>query len=149
MSSWASAQLAFGFDLGEGIPSEFVFYHGEDEEPMHEDDVANAFAEWGAKQFGVDHPGHFNNMERDPQWKKYREVIDEFYKICPVSILTYGDYRSTSYFLALESTIQSGDQYSPTAVSTYKVDTKILKEFCEKYNFPYKEPSWQLVCNYS
>lgn len=116
---------------------------------MHEGDIANAFAEWCAKQLGVSHLGHFRIMDTSPEWKKYREAIDEFYKICPVSILTYGDYRSTSYFLALESTIQSGDRCSSKAVSTYEVDTKILKEFCEKYSFPYKEPSWQLVFNYS
>lgn len=151
MSSWATATLAFGFDLGEGIPKFCEIWHKNDEgeeEVFHEEDIANAYFEWCALQNGVSHPKRFDN-QNGIEWKEYREAGDKFQTEHDFEISTYGNYNNSKYFFTLQKTVQSGSEYSPTKVNTYPVEEKVIEDFCVKYNIPYTKPSWQLICMYS
>jgi hypothetical protein len=155
MGSWATAKIAFGFDLGDEKQTRDIFltpqvnYPGEglneDEgETWHDYDIANIYDEWAALQKGMIRPA----LKSD-QWKEFTQVANQFHDEYPLELVhynTYGNYGR--YFLALKSTVQKGYQDKPQAISTYDVSPNIFKEYCERFNVPYQEPGWNMLCHY-
>lgn len=155
MGSWATSRIAFGFDLGEKRDALKIFltpqiYHPEenfveeDGDTWHDYDMGNIYVEWAALQKGMKRP-----PLKSPQWEDFIKISYGFQDEYPLDIVSYNTYGEYArYFLALKSTEQTGYQENAKPISTYPVDVKIFKEYCEKFNVPYQEPQWHMLTHY-
>jgi hypothetical protein len=145
MGQWVVVDLAYGFDLGHGIP-DFLKVNPDND---NDGDVLNYWQEWCAFQKGVMQPP-LKPFKNEKAWQEYNDAASEFQREYPFEILTYHSYSGpfARYFLALSETVQSGGREKPMDANVYGVDPKIFKDFCEIYKIPYSEPKWQIVSLY-
>lgn len=155
MGTWATATLAFGFDLGSEEDARKIFltpqiFHPEDRlneedgDTWHDYDILNIYQEWCALQKGMLRP-----PVKSHKWEEFTKVANQFKEEYPLTLIIYNTYgRYSGHFLALKSTEQTGYQQKPKPIKTYDVDVSIFKEYCEKFNVPYQEPQWQMLCHY-
>lgn len=126
MGMWVSVDVAFGINLGTGIPD--ILYITEDPDQEWEDndgDIANFLSAWLTSK------GENFNF--------------------PFDILTYCSYESdrAKYFLAYKPSIQSGGSSDPIFFNTSGIDVETVKKLLEETGFTDNlNPAWAVVSMY-
>lgn len=126
MGMWVTTKLAFGIDLGNGIPAHFFLSADPDEEYQeHDYDIHNFFTAW-----------------LEAQGKDF-----DF----PFDILTYSSYDPSRarYFLAYTPSVISGGSSEPLYIKTPEFDVAAIKKMIEDNGFGQNiTPVWAVVSLY-
>lgn len=126
MGQWVSTNVAFGIDLGQGIPNVFYLTNDPDEEYEKWDgDILNFFETW-------------------------KESKGENFNF-PFDIVSYYSYEAdrARYFLAYEPSIQSGGSSEPLYFSTPEFEVASIKKMIEEHGFGDNvEPKWAVLSLY-
>lgn len=124
MGMWITTKFAFGIDLGKGIPKQLYLTDDFDKEYKDRDgDILNFFEHW--------------KNAKCPDF--------------PFDILTYHSYAyaHARYFLAYNTSIQTGYSDKPLFVQMPEIDVNLVKKLIKDNGFDHTiEPKWAIVSLY-
>lgn len=137
------AELCYGFPL----------LQGEDEDPdgtkltwLHDE----MFHEEEADAAGIVRPDHKPDY-KDPEWTEYFKRKNALQKSLPCAVDPVGHYNDSYFVLTIRGVGFSKHARDDTAIVIPAIDPQWdvwLKQWCEKYEFTYHDPSWHLVPYY-
>ena len=145
-------------------PTEFIYYgiqlqkvddesYEYDNEPDLDDQYYAMIQKW-YEQYGPKEP---ETKDYDsPEWDEWKVCNLEWTQTPQNIVIDWsGTYESRTFFIecsALRKSVEWEEQIDLGDSLCSKEDQTeadvYLKEFCEKFNLPFKKPSWYLACSY-
>lgn len=145
MGTSTDAILAFGINLDEDLPEKFRAA------VMDPDNEFPEFSRLICREAGIEELAEGSSEEAvDAHYQRVREAEDKY----PLALISHCSYEYPLYVLAVARTETrarrgSPQEINPSTLAVTDEQIKALREFCERYDIEYTEPTWLLFSNWS